>query len=112
MKSIKLIVITLLFVANSVFAFTTDPIDKTKSTVSIQVQKLLEKPNFPIKEDMDIIVKLTINKNNEMVILDIESEDANNIIEDYIKSRLNYKKLTKKMTTQVYTLPIKMLASK
>ncbi len=112
MKSIKLIVIILLFTVNSIFALTTDPANKTKTVVSTQVQKLLEKPNFLINKDMKVIVKLTINKNNEIVVLHVESNDTNNVIEGYIKSRLNYKKLTKKLSTQVYTLPIKLLASK
>ncbi len=112
MKSIKFVLVaTLIMFSNIVFANPNPTEDNVKMTViAKQIAKLLENPSFPIKRNSFITVKFTVNNNNEIVVLSVEAEHNKDVIEEYIKSRLNYKKLKNHVKTSVYTLPIKMVS--
>ncbi|MFY7671483.1 hypothetical protein ACOSP6_10415 [Tenacibaculum sp. MEBiC06402] len=112
MKSIKLfLVFALLIFSTSISANTNPTEDKLKMTViSKEISKLLANPNFPVLENASVIVKFTVNKKNEIVVLSVEAENNENIIEEYIKERLNYRRLSRNMTSKVYTLPVKMIS--
>lgn len=85
-------------IATAVLALTTtlatanvDP-KPTKDEVKQELTDLLGAPNFRIGEnDLTATVHFLINNSNEIVVLDVKAE--NELIESYIKSRLNYKEV-------------------
>lgn len=112
MKSIKFVLVAILIMFSNIVLANTNPTeDKVKMTViSKQIAKLLENPNFPVERNSSIIVKFTVNNNNEIVVLSVEAAYDREIVESYIKSRLNYKKLKSNVESNIYTLPIKMVS--
>jgi hypothetical protein len=113
MKSIKILLVAV-FIAfsNTVSANENIPGDD-KSTISVitkQIQKLLENPNFPVKHNFFVKVKLTVNNNNEIVVLSVDTKEDKKTIGAFIKSRLNYKKLTGNTAKKVYIVPVKMVS--
>ncbi|WP_299624120.1 hypothetical protein [uncultured Tenacibaculum sp.] len=113
MKSIKSLLIALTLVFTS-FAYATNskPTDKrVKSEVSQEIQKLLKNPSFLVEKDIKVTVRLTVNKKNEIVVLSVNSNANTYEVEGFIKSRLNYKKLSKKIDAKIYTLPVKMVST-
>ncbi len=110
MRFIKLIVLTILLVSTSALAVNNENNNANRNILNLakEVQSLLKKPKFIIEEDISVIVKLTVNRNNEIVILSINSDEKKELVSNYIKSRLNYKKLNRSVSAKVYTLPIKI----
>ncbi|CAL2074557.1 hypothetical protein [Tenacibaculum sp. 190524A05c] len=112
MKSIKFVLVAILITFSNVILASTNPTeDKVKMTViSKQISKLLENPSFPVERNSSITVRFTVNNNNEIVVLSVEAAHDKELIESYIKSRLNYKKLKSNVKSSIYTLPIKMVS--
>ncbi|CAL2055805.1 hypothetical protein [Tenacibaculum sp. 190524A05c] len=113
MKSIKILLVAVLIAfSNTVSANEKNPVeDKVKiSVISKQIQKLLANPNFPVEQNFFVKVKLAVNNNNEIVVLSVYSEGNKETIEAFIKSRLNYKKLTSKAEKKVFIVPVKMIS--
>ncbi len=113
MKSIKLVLIAVAF-AFSIHsnATNTEPAKKkSKTLISQEIQKFLKSPNFQIERDIKVTVRLTVNKKNEIVVLSVNSNLNLYEVEGFIKSRLNYKKLSEKIENKIYTLPVKLLSS-
>ncbi len=113
MKPIKLFLVTILFASTTIFASTTNPAKNVDNVETAEVYKLLKNPNFIIEKDMALKVKFTVNNNNEIVVLQVESKELSSVVEGYIKYRLNYKRLSQKLKkAQVYTLPVRLVASR
>ncbi len=112
MKSIKLLLVAVALVFSNIVAAKTNPIDdKAKMTIiSKEIATLLQNPSFPVERNAYVTVKFTVNRNNELVVLSVEAENNKDIIEEFIKTRLNYRKLSSNIKTQVYTLPVKMVS--
>lgn len=112
MKSIKfLLVVMFIVISTNVLANNTPADDKDrKSTITKEIQKLLKQPSFPVEKTLFVTVKLTVNKNNEIVVLSVDTNENKGLIEGYIKARLNYKKLSKSVRNTIYTLPVKMIS--
>ncbi|CAM1344388.1 hypothetical protein [Tenacibaculum amylolyticum] len=112
MKSIKfLLAIMFIAISTNVLANNTPTDDKDRKwTITKDIQKLLKQPNFPVEKTMFVTVKLTVNKNNEIVVLSVDTDGNKDLVEGYIKARLNYKKLSKSIRNTVYTLPVKMVS--
>ncbi|WP_143569819.1 hypothetical protein [Tenacibaculum agarivorans] len=113
MKSIKLLVVAIAFASSTMtFANTKPNTDKeiVKSVMRQEIQKLLHSPKFVVEKNTNVIVKLTVNRNNEIVVLSVEADRNVSEISSYVKGRLNYKKLAKRTESKVYTLPLKILA--
>ncbi len=92
MKTIKMLLLAVAITFSSVLSASTAP--KNAQTIAIQsdVAKRLEKPKFILEKDVLTNVMLTVNKNNELVVLSVDSD--NQIIVDFIKNRLNYSKVS------------------
>ena len=87
-----------------------DPVVKKPTSISQAVSKLLEKHNLELSNELAAKVTFTVNANNEIVVLDVDSKNENLV--NYVKSRLNYKKLDAKATSgKMYFLPIKVQKS-
>jgi hypothetical protein len=77
--------------------------------LSTQIAELLTNNNFVItKNDLTANVSFTMNKKGEMVVLLVETD--NPVLEGFVKSRLNYKKvdLANYREGQTYTVPIRI----
>jgi len=94
MKTIKSLVLVAVFAFSTVVS-ATNPIERERdakpSSIEQTISSLLEKPNFAIDQEITTTVSLIVNDNNEIVVLDVNSEDKQ--VESYVKLRLNYKKL-------------------
>jgi len=79
----------------------------TKKALSIEIATLIG-DNIPVKvlQDTSTEVSFMVNSKNEIVILDVASE--NEELCCYIKSKLNYRKITTKNVKngEVYFLPL------
>ncbi len=112
MKTIKIALLVFVIAFTSTLSASTDPI-KTKrpsskiesAEVAKQISRLLEKPTFSIEKELTAFVTFTLNKENEIVVLSVKTDDET--IENYIKSRLNYNKLDLKLDSEKkYGVPI------
>ena len=63
-------------------------------------------PNFNVEKEIVAEVTLTLNKENELVVLSVDAE--NTMVENYIKSRLNYKLLNVKPTQKIFKVPVRL----
>lgn len=90
MKTIKTLLLVVALTFSSVLVASTNVEDKRAETVTIteEIGKLLKEPSFLIEKDVLANVTLTINKNNEFVVLTVDT-DADYLV-SFIKSRLNY----------------------
>lgn len=94
MKKISIFLLAIAFsVATSVSANNTDPVKETKTApkISHQLGKLLSDPYFSIENEIEAEVRFMLNKNNEIVVLSVDSDSK--LVERYIKARLNYNKI-------------------
>lgn len=107
---------TLLLVCAITFSsalFANNDLDTVKKAVATiitdEVEKLLDDPTFLIEEDIVATVKLTLNKDNEMVVLSVDSNQE--FIETFIKSRLNYRELSAKLSNgqKTFIVPVRVI---
>ncbi|MEM9678856.1 MAG: hypothetical protein AAF901_00920 [Bacteroidota bacterium] len=115
MKQLKVLVLVVAVAFSSVLSASTKPekAKKAESTnVTQTVGELLKNPSFELKHDAKAMVILTINKDNEFVVLSVDSEDET--VENFIKSRLNYKKVAEDVSTgrtKTFKIPVRITAS-
>ncbi|WP_299531293.1 hypothetical protein [Ulvibacterium sp.] len=111
MRKISLVfVAAMLLSAGSVFANGPKENDPTQS-IKTQVRKLLRGYSMPTSEkDLTATILFTVNKQNEFVVLSVETEDE--VLEYFVKSRLNYHKVNSKAISEGrrYTMPIKIVS--
>ncbi|MBT8252588.1 MAG: hypothetical protein HKN00_07450 [Flavobacteriaceae bacterium] len=115
MKTIKSFLLVAVIAVSSVLSASTNPDEATTkkaeaAVVTQEVGKLLQNPTFLVDHDMYANVTITINKNNELVVLSVDSDDK--IIEGFIKGRLNYHALPKalKNKERTFIVPVKIEA--
>jgi len=94
MKTLKtLLVLVALTFSTAVLASSNSEALKTDSdAITNQITKLLKSPKFILENEVSANVKITLNKNNEMVVLSVDTED--DYIANFIKERLNYTELS------------------
>lgn len=116
MKTLKSFLLIAAIAFSSVLTASTNP-DKAKAAktaestvITSEVSKLLQNPTFLVDHDIYANVTLTINKHNEIVVLSVDSEDTK--LEGYIKGRLNYQSLPKKVENgeRYFVVPVKIQA--
>jgi Cdc6-like AAA superfamily ATPase len=110
MKTIKTMLLIVALTFSSVLVASTDVEEKGTESVAIteEIGKLLKNPRFILENDVLASVILTINKNNEIVVLSVDSDE--DYIDNYIKSRLNYHELpvTLQNVEKTYKVPVRM----
>ena len=111
MRKFKELVLVVAFIfSGSTFA-STDPGEDVKSSnpVTEKIVKLLGDLQVDLKDDAMATVVLTVNKDNEIVVLSIDSEVES--IKRLIKSRINYQKLDRKFdkSREIYSVPVTIL---
>ena len=94
MRQLKTLLLAVTLTFSSVLMASTNPDDRRAESQAIttKVGKLLKNPHFILDKEIVANVTLTLNKNNELVVLSVDSDDLQ--IENFIKGRLNYEKLS------------------
>ena len=109
MKSFKSLLLVAALVASSVLsASTVKEKANSESTIHLEIGKLLKNPDFDVNHEIKADVTLTLNKNNELVVLSVDSEDQT--IDGFIKGRLNYHELPAALQTaeRTFVVPVRV----
>jgi len=109
----KLILVIAVAILSSAQSFANDK--NTNETVQQKLRKeiivLLDKPQFEVEKTNIIAdIEFTLNAKNEIVVLNVDSEES--IVSDYVKSRLNYKKVnlnTIKTSAKTFKMTLKVI---
>lgn len=111
MKTLKMLTLVVAITFSSVLSASTNPTKKAESTtITETIGGLLKDPHFHLESDEHIIVDFFVNKDDQIVVLSVDTENI--VIENYIKGRLNYKKLPKTaIKTNRFKIPVKILKS-
>ncbi|MBP2831760.1 hypothetical protein J8281_06120 [Aquimarina sp. U1-2] len=107
MKKLFIVLFALVLGAGQAYALEGNPLESDQ-LIRDEVAKLLKNPQIDVeKSDLTASIQFTLNKKGELVVLDVDSEK--DLVIDYIKSRLNYKKVVVekvKNTNRIYTLSV------
>ena len=108
MKTIKNLVLVLAITFASVISASSNTANEEPSALATEIGVLLESPNFKITNELLAKVTFVLNQDNEIVVLNVVTDNSQ--LEDYIKSRLNYSKLSKKVATRnkTYVVPVRL----
>jgi len=114
MKILKMFMLVALITITGAASATSNPDGPTNddhSTVTETIGKLLENPTVDVNYEAKATVMLTVNKDNELVVLSIEAD--NRQVASFIKSRLNYKKLdgTYDDKLKAFNVPVRILGN-
>jgi len=106
MKNLKILALLIVF-AFSAVSFTTKENPEVKKQLHDQIVKMLGKTtdlNLADKAEAEVV--FTLNNKSEIVIISVNSE--NKLLDSFVKSRLNYKKVDVKALNQgdIYKLPL------
>jgi len=107
MRKVSVILMAFVFLfSTSMVSAAVNPVDSKDST-SAEIAKLLKDPGFVVEVETTAFVTFVVNKEGEIVVLSIESE--NETMERFIKQRLNYKKLeSSSKPGKEYVVPVRM----
>ena len=106
MKNLKVVVSAFLILVSTTISTAALAADDPKTT-SEEIASLLKNPGFDVEHDITAFVTFIINKNSEIVILSIDSEDEN--MKRFIKGRLNYQKVgSSEEKGKEYKVPVRM----
>ncbi len=110
MKTVKTLLLVLAITFTSVLSANTDPIKEEPSGLNQEIAALLKNPKFIVDEDLVAQVTFVLNKDKEIVVLDVDT--SSEALESYIKSRLNYSRLTLdvKSEKKIYVIPVRITA--
>ena len=110
MRTIKTLLLIVALSFSSVLVASTNAEDKRTKSVAIteEIGKLLQNPSFLVENEITANVTVTLNKNNEFVVLSVDTDKKN--VENYIKSRLNYQELpvTLNESGKTYIVPVRI----
>ncbi|KZS40274.1 hypothetical protein AWE51_04785 [Aquimarina aggregata] len=108
MKKLNVLFLAIIIAVSSVAHANTNP-STTENVLTQEIKGLLKKPNFKITNELIADVILTINDENEIVVLSVDSESE--VLENYIKGRLNYKKVHTSFSSDKVTfkLPVRLV---
>ena len=109
MKKVNFLVLAVAIMVSSVLSASTEPAKADNpTTLSKTIGTLLQKPSFEVQEDLTAKVTFTVNEDNEIVVLTVDTDTE--AVEDFIKSRLNYEKLDTNKIGEQFTVPVRITA--
>lgn len=110
MRTIKTLLLVAAIAFSSVLSASDKPTKDTSNAISQEIGQLLKNPGFTVEDDILANVKVLFNEDNEIVVLSVDSETKG--IDSYIKSRLNYKELSKDVNNKnrYYIVPVRITA--
>jgi len=113
MKTIKSLVLVAIMAVSTVVT-ATNPTSSEKSKaenvkIALEIQKFLEDPQIVVEEPIATHAMVALNGDNELVVLSVECE--NEEIKSYIKTRLNYKKIScnYKGSDNLFKVPVRIM---
>ncbi|MCK0108966.1 hypothetical protein MWU58_06660 [Flavobacteriaceae bacterium S0825] len=111
MKQLKTLLLAVTLTFSSVLMASTNtekPSTTESSKITVKIERFLKNPSFDVDYEMTAKVTLTLNKNNELVVLSVDSEDDK--MESFIKSRLNYRKVSGSYETlnKEFVVPVRI----
>lgn len=110
MKRLSSIFVALALLATSTVFAANNPTADRNDTNS-EITKLLKNPDFIVDHEMQANVLFTVNDDNEIVVLSVETQDSE--IENYVKQRLNLRKLDSKIEHgKQYIVPVRIKSEK
>lgn len=111
MKKVSITLVAILLLASgSVFANDINTVNPTKNLVT-QIKKMLKDNSFEVAEkDLIAEVRFTINKERELVVLSVDTEDDS--LDHFVKGSLNYRKvdLVDMSEGKIFTLSVRITA--
>lgn len=99
----------MLLSTGNIFANDLNEIDPSE-TLSIQISRLLHKNSFTQNDvELSAQVRFTLNREQEIVVLSVDTE--NRVLEEFVKQRLNYRKVVvdKYKEGELYTIPVRIV---
>lgn len=110
MKQLKTLLLAVLITASSVLSASNEDKKADSVVITEEIGKLLKDPSFLVDKDIVADVTLILNKNNELVVLSVDSNEL--YVENFIKSRLNYKELPATFTSKerTFKVPVRVTA--
>jgi uncharacterized membrane protein YgcG len=109
MKKLSVILLAFVLLIGTGISAASVELKKDKKTVSQEIGMLLKDANIDLEVDVNAYVTFMINEEAEIVVLTIDTKDE--MIERFIKSRLNYHKLQNELIPgQEYQVPIRIKA--
>ena len=111
MRKFSLFLVAVCMLAASSLYANNETLKDPKKELSQQIDALLDKYAFEVTEDITAVVKFTLNADQEIVVLNVETSDAS--LEAYVKGRLNYQKveLENFKEGRTYTVPVRITNS-
>ena len=110
-KTLKMLVLAVAITFGTVLSASTNPTEDTNPvSLTKTVGELLRNPEFRLSHDVSALVCVLINDKDEIVVLSVETN--NKAVENYIKNRLNYKKIPDGMVSPLKTLKIPVKISR
>lgn len=110
MKTLKTVFVACsILIASSAFATSPTTNSSTPETVTKEMSALLDHPSFLVTHERTVAVEFVLNKDNEVVVLSVDSNDAD--VRNFINVRLNHKVLDAKLKQgKVFILPVKFVS--
>lgn len=110
MRKISLVLVAaMLLSTGSLFANDLKKVEPPQ-TLSMQIYKMLKGSKYALKNKLELTaqVRFTINNIREIVVMSVDTEDAN--LEIFVKNRLNYKKvqLDNYRKGKIYIVPVRV----
>ncbi len=117
MKNLKTIITVLAISLSTVFTANTLDKKTIKKNINNELRTEIislfgDKIPLKVKQESIAEVAFMVNKNNELVVVSVETKVAG--LNSYVKNKLNYKKLSVKGIAkgEIYKMPIKIKKSK
>lgn len=111
MRKISLVLVAaMLLSAGNILANDSKKSDPPK-TLAVQIGELMEKNFLKVKGgDMIATVRFTLNNEKEIVVLSVDTDNV--VLEEFVKGRLNYKKVDLKQYRKgkTYIVPVRITA--
>ena len=109
MKTIKTLLLMVAITFSTVLFAGTTPKTEDSSSLTKEISELLKNAMFEGEQDVEAIVTITFNKYNEIVVLSVETENAE--FKNFIKNRLNYNKVSASLVNESehYIVPVRYI---
>ncbi|GAA4275563.1 hypothetical protein [Aquimarina mytili] len=102
------VLLALVFGFGQLFASNNSPVG-SEQQLRNEVAILLKSPEIVVKEELKANIEFTLNVKGEIVVLNVDSKEE--LVVNYVKSRLNYKKIasnTSKNKNRIFKLILKI----
>jgi len=108
MKTIKTLLLMVAITFSTVLFAGNAPKTEDPSSLTKEISELLKNARFEVEQDVEAIVTITFNKYDEIVVLSVETENAQ--FKNFIQDRLNYSKVSVALADENkhYIVPVKL----